>query len=57
MKKTTKDFIMSVRLSPYQKQELENISKALKIKNSKLIRLLIDEFINNWYEKENLPNI
>lgn len=53
MSSRNKDSFLSVRLTPHQIKELEDISKAIGLTKSKIIRTIIDNFIDLYYEKEN----
>lgn len=53
MSSRNKDSFLSVRLTPYQIKELEDISKAIGLTKSKIIRTIIDNFIDLYYEQEN----
>lgn len=53
MSANVKDNLLSVRLAPYQHKELEDISKAIGLTKSKIIRTIIDNFIDLYYEQEN----
>jgi predicted DNA-binding protein len=50
MRDTTlnKDYKLTVRLNPHQKQELERLSEATQIKKAKLARYAIQELIEKW---------
>lgn len=50
MKETNKDSRITVRLTPHQSFELDNIADRLKMKKSQIIRLMLDNFINKYYD-------
>lgn len=49
-KSLTKDNRITVRLTPNQYNELNNISKVLKMTKGALIRRITDSFIDKYYE-------
>lgn len=49
-KSINKDARITVRLTPYQEQELNTISGDLKLSRSALLRRVLDNFIDNYYK-------
>lgn len=49
-KSVNKDSRVTVRLTPYQEQELNTISSDLKMSRSALLRRILDKFIEDYYQ-------
>ena len=47
-KTLNKDYKLTVRLNPHQKQELERMSKGAGVKKATLARYAIQEMIDKW---------
>lgn len=47
-KTLNKDYKLTVRLNPHQKQELERLSKGSNIKKATLARYAIQQLIDNY---------
>lgn len=47
-----KDCRMTLRLTPYQQFEIDNISRNEGVSRTKLMRGILQRFIDNYYDKQ-----